>query len=122
MLNEKSFTLLEYFNNQSEKGVYKVYEFSEIINEFSYLTLDEKELTRIIHLLSAGEYVALKYIDEKEVCLSILTKGAFAVETRQDFSKTFNEKKVFLYSFLGGVSGAIIMIALWLVFWLLGAG
>ena len=79
MLNEKSFALLEYFNNQSEKGVYRVYEIKDLIDELSHLSLDEKGLKRIIDALSAEDYVALKYVDDKEFCICILTKGAFAV-------------------------------------------
>ncbi len=123
MLNEKSFALLEYFNNQSEKGVYRVYEIKDVIDELSHLSLDEKGLKRVIETLSAGEYIALKYVDDKEVCLCTLTKGAFAVETRQEFfSKPVNEKKMFLFSFLGGFSGALVTLAVWLIFWLSGAG
>ena len=121
MLNEKSFALLEYFNNQSEKGVYRVYEIKDVIDELFHLAFDENELKRIIHLLSAEEYIALKYVDEKEVCLCTLTKGAFAVETRQEFfSKPVNEKKMFLFSFLGGFSGALVTLAVWLICRLLG--
>lgn len=119
MLDERTLTLLNIINEQCGKGGYKVFEIEDLISSFPtpYL-LDRQGLNESLTILSSREYISIKYQDEQEICLAVLSKGRLENESRleREIEKMQLEKRYFLYSFLGSLSGGVITFILALIF------
>ena len=111
MLEKRCLALLEYLNKQCLKSGYKVFSIKELASIMpSYFNIDESGILECVVALKERDYISLKYFDEQEVCLCPSTKGRLVFENRLDdeIDKKRTQKRYFLYSFLGGFSGALI--------------
>ena len=119
MLDERTLTLLNIINEQCLNGGYKIFEIENLISSFPKpFSVDRQDLNECLFILSSREYINIKYQDEQEVCLSVLSKGRLENERRLDreIEKIQLEKRYFLYSFLGSLSGGVISFILSLIF------
>lgn len=115
MLDRRSLSVLEYLDSECLNCGYKVFSFEEMLsvlpNEYG---LDKESLSECILSLAEHGYINVKYIDEKEVCLSPLPKGRLIFENRLDgeIEKTAAERRYFGYSFFGAIIGGAVFAAL----------
>ena len=118
MLDDRTLTLLNIINEQCQNGGYKVFEIQEILSSFPpRFIIDKQALDESLSILSAREYINIKYQDELEICVCSLSKGRLENENRlqREIEKLELEKRCFLYAFLGGISGGIIAFILALI-------
>jgi len=111
MLDSRSLILLNAINTKCEGSGYKVLRIEDLASEMpKKYAYGVDEIRRAISELSAREYVSVKYEDENEVCLTPLSKGRFLFENVKErkSEQTRNNRKHFLYSFLGGFAGCAI--------------
>lgn len=70
-MEKRKLLLLKYFLNNCDEG-YKVLEISKIFSSIKKYKGDFDILNSDIHFLSQNKYLDVKYLDENNVCLSIL--------------------------------------------------
>ena len=112
MLDKVSICALNVISNAcQEVGVYVVLEVEDIIKNFpiEYEISSEKLLTSVRFLSSLG-YVNLKYLSDKEFCLSLTDSGKnyikdIKVEKRLKIKLTL---KIFCFCFLGALIGGFL--------------
>ncbi len=123
MLDERSFALLDIINLECFNGGYKVFFVSDLLSCLpKHLFVDEEGLFECIDLLAFHQYISVKYQDQNEICLCSLVKGRLESENRLDAQiERFEEnKKHFLFSFLGALLGGVCTFFLALIFKLFG--
>ena len=124
MLDKRCIALLDYLNKESLSDSYKVFDIEDIIASMpAQFGFDRDSIGECIRALSEREYISVKYQDEKEVCLLPLTKGRLVFENRIDneISKRQAERRYFFYSFIGGVSGALLANIVFILMKIIGA-
>ncbi len=124
MLDNRTDVLLNYINKQCSEGSYRIFSPSELISAFpEKFAVDFDGLLLILDYLKEREYIAVKYTDEKAVCLAPMPKGRIYHEEQaaaERHSKSYKRLVCFalIGSLLGGVIGRFLTE---LVFLLLGA-
>lgn len=108
----------EIINELCKDGSYKVLEIAEILQmlpkkyHFTY-----NELQNILKYLSEHDYIDIKFVDEKSLCVASLPKGRLHLENHMIESKTARAyKKLFICSivvsglmaFLGGFLASLL--------------
>lgn len=123
MLDKRSVSLLEYFNKQCVSGGYKIFSIEELVSVMpKHFGIDVFGIEECIRALSEREYISVKHKDDKEVCLCPLTKGRLVFENRieNEIATKKTEKKYYLSSFFGAISGAVTVGAVYMLarfFW-----
>ena len=124
MLDKRSLALLNIINEECLGTGYKIFAVDELAAALPTAFGMDSEVVRVcIKTLSEHEYVSVKYEDEREVCLSLLTKGRLVFENRidEEVEKSRAEKRYFAYSFFGAlIGGGILALICALVFALSG--
>ncbi len=123
MLDERTLALLNVINLECSSGGYKVFYIKDLISSFPVrLCVDETQLLESIETLSIRQYISVKYQDQNEICLCSLTKGRLESENRLDaqIERLEENKKHFLFSFLGALLGGVCAFILALIFKLIG--
>lgn len=108
----------EIINELCKDGNYKVLEIAEILQmlpkkyHFSY-----KDLQNMLKYLTEHDFVDVKFVDEKNLCVASLPKGRLHLENQSKESKTADAfRKLFissvivsgLMSFLGGFLASLL--------------
>lgn len=125
MLDNRSLALLNIINGECTDSEYKVLEIAELVRAMpSEYKVDENGLRESLNALSLREYISVKYEDDKEVCLTPLSKGRFVFENRMDYEmeRVENKRKYFIYACLGGLVGSFIPSVLCLIITLFFGG
>ncbi len=126
MLDKRTLKLLDIINNECVGGGYKVFDLNDLVLSMpEHFSIDCDGVRECLSALREREYISVKYQDEREICLSPLSKGRFVFENRLDdeIEKQTAAKKYFLYSALGAcVGGGTITLIAIILFLLLGAG
>ena len=123
MLDERTIALLDIVNLECSSGGYKVFFIKDLISSFpTRLCVDERELLESIETLSNHQYISVKYQDQNEICLCSLIKGRLESENRLDaqIERLEENKKHFLFAFLGALVGGVCAFILALIFNRLG--
>jgi len=124
MLDERSLALLDIINNGCPDSGYKIFDLNELAEALSpRFIIDTSGVRQCVKTLSLGEFISVKYEDEKEICACPLSKGRLAFENRIDseISVARKEKRYFLYSMLGGAIGSALPLVLAsIIFFVLG--
>ena len=121
MLDNLGGELLKYVNIETQ-GKYKVLSFEDIITSLSVKGLIDVEMVRKkIKLLTEKEYLSVKYEDDGEICLTVLTKGRQYLEkcVEDEIEKSRLLRSYFIYGFLGAFLGSIIGVIINVLFLLL---
>lgn len=111
MLDKRCLSVLEYLDKECLNCGYKVFSIDEMIDympkEYGF---DKENLIECLKTLSQNGYISVKYIDDKDVCLTPLPKGRLVFENRLDneIEKERSKKKYFLYSFIGACLGSLV--------------
>ncbi len=111
MLDKRCFALLEYLNRQCLNTGYKVFSNEELIGVLpAEYGMDIDSLKECLKDLAEREYVSIKFLDDKEVCLCPLTKGRLVFENRleDEIVKSRAEKRYFLSGAIGALTGGVI--------------
>ncbi len=88
MLDKQTNILLNYFNESSQDGAYKVLEKNEMINSFpKKYKVDDDSLKSMIEHLEERNYINVKYSDDKVYCLAVLPKGRLFKEKMLELKK-----------------------------------
>lgn len=122
LLDERTLALLDFINQNCIDGGYKVFTIQELMQSFPLpFIVDEEGVSESLAILSKNEYICIKYQDNIEVCLSSLSKARREFENRlkQEIENKNLQFKCFLFSFLGGLAGAILGLII-LIFVILG--
>jgi hypothetical protein len=116
MLDRKSFALLKGIIDNCSGTEYKIFSIQELLDFIPKVELRDDELTDIINALSMNDFISVKYQDENEICLRPLLKGKTEIENRLDKESVRKrvEYKCFVYSFFGGVVGAVLSAVIYL--------
>ncbi len=115
MLDKKSVELLQLLNKLCADGGYKILKISELKNSLVKVYKSKDDLVESLKVLYDRDYISIKYQDDEEVCVNVLTKGRLLFENTSDINKQNNSiKRVsFVYSFFfflfGGVITAVIV-------------
>ena len=122
MLDERTFSLLNAINLECQNGGYKVFAIKDLLSSIDHYSFDEYDLLESIERLKNHQYISVKYQDDNEICLAPLVKGKIESEQRLEtqIEKAENQKKYFLYSFLGGLLGGVFVGAIALIIKLSG--
>ncbi len=104
MLDKLCKKILKVLTDYSGENSYSIIDISEILNTFAN-KLDIEVLRKYIDYLANNEYIDVKYIDEKQVCLAIMPK-AKGLEEEAKEEKKFN-KKFFRMAFFMSLASAI---------------
>ncbi len=123
MLDKRCKILLNIINKECVNSGYKVLEINDLaLSMPSELGVDNEGITECINTLAMQEYISVKYQDDKEVCLSPLSKGRLIFENRidQEIEKKIYQRKYFLNSFFGSMVGGLIVGVIFLLLVLLG--
>ena len=102
MLDKLSNKLLKYLNLHCAQISYSILELNEILKELA-INIDLEVLIKYLTFLSENEYIDIKYIDDKQVCLAIMPKGRRIEEKRKEDTKQ-KKKTVGLAVIIGAVS------------------
>ena len=110
MLDNRTDVLLNYINTECCEGSYKIFSPSELMSAFpEKFAIDFDGLLLILNYLKDREYIAVKYTDDKAVCLSPLPKGRIYHEEQVLKDKQeYTYKRMVYVAFLGAVLGGII--------------
>lgn len=125
MLDKRCLALLDIINTECKDSGYKVFSLEETALLMPpQFNMDVFGVDECISVLSQREYVSVKYHDQTEVCLCPLTKGRLVFENKIEEQKerAQNQKRYFLYSFLGGILGGVVSGVLSLIVLLLSRG
>lgn len=122
MLDERTFALLNVINLECQNGGYKVFSIKDLIFSIDKYSFDEYDFLESIERLKNHQYISVKYQDDVEICLAPLMKGKVESEKRIEaqIEKTIIERKYFIYSFLGALSGGFLVGIIALIIKLLG--
>ncbi len=123
MLDERAIALLDIINLECNNGGYKVFFIKDLLSSFpARLSVEEDQLLECIDVLALHQYISVKYQDQNEICLNSLVKGRLESENRLDaqIEKIEENKKHFLFSFLGAFVGGMCAFLLALIFKVLG--
>ena len=110
-MDDKTLAVLKYIlSNKDNSGGYIVVESNDLIQSLPIdLTLSKSEVERIIKRLSYLKFINLEYNDGENFCLLVTDKAkVYSEEVKTQKQQEINYKKLFIYSFLGGVIGALI--------------
>ena len=108
MLDKRCLALLNIINGECVGTGYKIFSISDLISSMPvHFGMDGAGIYECIKTLSEREYISVKYQDDKEICLSPLTKGRLVFENKIDdeMEKSRAEKRYFFFSFIGGLLG-----------------
>ena len=108
MLDKRCLKLLDIINGECLNSGYKVIDISAVIAAMpASFGMDEENIRECLEMLSAREYVSVKYEDDKEVCLCPTPKGRLVFENRIDdeIAEHRSRKYYFFYAFLGSAAG-----------------
>ncbi len=120
MLKSECVHLLNYINKNSYSG-YFVEDILNIASDFpEYYGVDESKVKELIEILKGLGYIIVKYNDGEKVCITSTEKGAMYLESIGDKSLNIDYKKILLFSFLGGLFGAIFGVVMLKILFLLG--
>lgn len=110
MLDKRSFALLEYINAECGDGGYKIFSTAELAAVQPLEPLDGQTVVECVKTLAQGEYISVKYQDEREVCIMPLSKGRLAFERRLEdkVEKMVAAREMAIYAFLGGGAGGVL--------------
>ncbi len=111
MLDKRCLKLLDIINGECLNSGYKVVEISTLIAAMDVsFGMDEEGIRECLEMLSAREYISVKYEDDKEVCLCPTPKGRLVFENRIDdeITEHRSRKYYFLYAFLGSAAGGAV--------------
>lgn len=118
MLDKRCLALLNVINTECLNSGYRVFSFEELALAMpKYFGVDASEVQSCLNALVEREYISIKYQDEVEVLTCPLPKGRLVFEKRieEQTEKIIMEKKYFLYSFIGGLSGGVIATIVFIV-------
>ena len=110
MLDKRCLALLNVINAECLNSGYRVFSFEELaLSMPKHLGVDSAEVERCLSTLLEREYISIKYQDEKEVLTCPLPKGRLVFEKRieEQTEKVIAEKRYFIYSFIGSLSGGL---------------
>lgn len=119
MLDQRTLTLLNILNNECYNGGYKVFSIDELLLSFPPpFIVDRQDFYESLSILCAQEYVSVKYQDDIEICLSVLSKARRLLESRleSEIEKHSLERRYFVFALLGGAFGGVISFLLSLIF------
>jgi hypothetical protein len=123
MLDERTLKLLNIINGICHGSGYKIFALSELAFSMpKRFMVDEDEVRKSLKTLSEKEYISVKYEDQAEVCLAVLSKGRLVCEKDIDAeiqSKKNNNRSffsAFLGASLGGIATALVIFVLFLIF------
>lgn len=120
MLDKRTLTLLNILNSECYNGGYKVFSIDELLLSFPPpFMVDRQDLSESLSILCAQEYVSIKYQDDLEICLSVLSKARRFLEAslESEIQKSSLEKRYFVFALLGGAFGGVISFLLSLIFY-----
>ena len=123
MLDQRTLTLLNILNNECNNGGYKVFSIDELLLSFPPpFIVDRQDFYDSLAILCSQEYVSIKYQDDVEICLSVLSKARRLLESRleSEIERHSLERRYFVFAFLGGVLGGVISVFLSLIILLVG--
>ncbi len=108
MLDERTFALLNAINLECQNGGYKVFLIKDLLYSVDKYSFDEYDFLESIERLKNHQYISVKYQDDNEICLAPLIKGRIESENRleKQIERIEDQRKYFLYSFLGGLLGS----------------
>ena len=72
MLDKECLKLMKKFNKLSDNGSYKVFEWQDLS---AIVSLKVESLKQDVKHLSQNGLIDVKYLDDKQVCLSVLPRG-----------------------------------------------
>ena len=123
MLSNNTLKLLKTVGEECKGCEYKVFSFSELSLLFpKELNVDEQGVRENIEYLAEHGFLSVKYIDEYQVCLSIIDKGRQAIASERKIDKSSVKKSnnyflsAFWGAFIGGVVVSLIAMLLFFVF------
>ncbi len=115
MLDERTNILLKFINGYCKDQSYKVIDIDELKTAFpERFKMDREGIAQIIDYLKTREYIAVKYSDKEQYCLSPLPKGRqyFEAQTERLLNDSFERSKtakvVFWASLIGAFLGSMI--------------
>ena len=123
MLDKRSLMLLESLNAECLNSGYKIFLLEELVAFFpKALGLDKDVVLECLKMLSAHEYVSIKYKDDEKVCLCPTSKGRLVSENRieEQIERQNLAKNHLIYSFLGSFIGSAIVSIVAFIILLLG--
>lgn len=111
MLDERTFALLNAINLECQNGGYKVFLIKDLLYSVDKYSFDEYDFLESIERLKNHQYISVKYQDDNEICLAPLIKGRIESENRleKQIERIEDQRKYFLYSFLGGLLGSSVV-------------
>lgn len=108
MLDKRCLALLNIINGECVGTGYKIFSISDLVASMPiHFGMDGAGVYECVKTLSEREYISVKYQDDKEICLSPLTKGRLVFENKidEELEKSRAEKRYFFFSFIGGLLG-----------------
>lgn len=111
--------LLKIINELCQENSYKVFENSEILSKMpKKYNLGVEDLKNMIKYLAERDYIDVKFIDDKNLCVASLPKGRLHFENILNQNKTTSAyRKLFLASIM--VSGIMAFLGAFLAVYLL---
>ena len=122
MLDERTSRLLQKINILGGESGYKIAEEEELL---TCLPLGDKgELARLLRYLEEQRMIDVKYAEEGVYCICPLPEGRlyFQRAREQKYEGVRRKREMFLFSFCGALSGAllgaiIVLVFLWVRTW-----
>lgn len=116
MLDKTCSKLLKILKNLCKENGYSIIEIVEILDGFSN-KLELELLKTYINYLAENEYIDVKYIDDKQICLAIMPKANSLVEEKKE-KKIYDKKYIrmgffvalasMVFSFIGAFLGSFL--------------
>lgn len=106
-MDKRTEKLLKIINELCNEGSYKVVEVSEVLSKLpKKFNLSVEDLQNMVKYLEERDYIDVKFIDDKNMCVSSLPKGRLHFENILSQNKITNAyKKLFICSII--VSGVM---------------
>ena len=115
MLDERTNILLKFINEYCKDQSYKVLDIDELKSAYpERFKMDREGISQIVQYLKNREYIAVKYSDNEQYCLSPLPKGRqyFEAQTERLLNERLERNKtakiVFWASLIGAFLGSMI--------------
>lgn len=112
MLDKLNLSLIKNLNDLcDESAAYKILEITHILERMTKFKMDYEMLNNNLNYLQDHEFIDIKYLDEKEVCLALLTKARVHSEEVKAMNKEKNKYfklalwssvSSFIAAFMGG--------------------
>ena len=109
MLDKLNKAIIKVLNDLCGGSSYKILEISEVIDKLAKFSIDYEILNNNLHYLQERQYIDIKYIDEKEVCLALLPKARIhSEEEEEEVKKKISYYKLAIITSICSVIGAFI--------------